>query len=265
MHPTTDLRPESIDDRGAATASSPRFPVFLVTFGVAWVTLDRLVTSPPTVVSATVSLAAAAVVLVVGELVLSHTAPRDLVRRLGLGRPTIRALAAAALVGGAVFATYVVLAAVLGIDVVLRDNWPAVLAGSLLFHGVAEELVWRGYAFGHLRRTATFRRAVVRVVPLLALTHVPIMVTAGVGVGALAVVSAAVTCVPLATLWERGGGTIWAPAMLHGLIGTWQLFERSYGAAFHLVILLTSIGVPLGACAFGDRWYRASAPVASAR
>jgi membrane protease YdiL (CAAX protease family) len=148
------------------------------------------------------------------------------------------------------------LAVAFDIDVELRSNWPAVLAGSLLFHGVAEELVWRGFVFGHLRHTATFRRAVVRTIPLIALTHVPIMVTTGVGVGALAVVSAAVTCLPLAMLWERGGRTIRAPALLHGLIGTWQLFDRdTYGAEFNVLIVSTSILVPLAVCAFGPRWY----------
>jgi len=256
MHPTTLLRPPTVADPGPPTAASPWTAAFLVTFLAAWLALDRLVTSPPTVVSATISLAAASAVLLVGELVLSHTAPHDLGRRLGLGRPTARALAVAAIVGGAVLATYVGVGAALDIELEVRSNWPAVLAGVLLFHGVAEELVWRGFAFGHLRRTATFRRAVVRTIPLLALTHVPIMVNTGVGVGALAVVSAAVTCLPLALLWERGGRTIWAPALLHGLIGTWQLFDRdSYGTEFGLVIVGTSILVPLAACAFGDRWY----------
>ncbi len=82
------------------------------------------------------------------------------------------------------------------------------------------------------------------------------MITTGVGIGLLAVLSAAVTCLPLATLWERGGRTIWAPAVLHGLIGTWQLFDRdTYGAEFNVLIVTTSIVVPLAACAFGPRWY----------
>jgi hypothetical protein len=120
-----------------------------------------------------------------------------------------------------------------------------VLIGLLLFHGVAEELVWRGFAFGHLRRKFTFRRAVAGSMPLIAITHLPIVIGSGALVGGLAMTTAAITCLPLANLYERGGRTIWAAAILHGLIGTWQLFERSYPPSFQLVILAATMVVPL--------------------
>jgi hypothetical protein len=82
-------------------------------------------------------------------------------------------------------------------------------------------------------------------VPLIALTHAPIMATDGWLVGGLATFTAAITCLPLAYLWERGGRTTWAPAVLHGLIGTWQLFERTYPPTFSVVVLCASITVPL--------------------
>ena len=49
--------------------------------------------------------------------------------------------------------------------------------------------------------------------PLIAVTHIPIVVTLGpaVGLGAMAV--AAVTSMPLAYLYETGRRTIWAPAV----------------------------------------------------
>jgi membrane protease YdiL (CAAX protease family) len=178
------------------------------------------------------------------------------VPRLGIGRPTRRALIAATLVGAAVVATFVDGAAVLGIELELRPNWPAVLVGALLFHGVAEEMVWRGYVYGHLRAGTSFRRAVRRSMPLIALTHVPIIVGNGLGVGALAVLSAIVTCLPFAYLYDRGGRTIWAPAIVHGLVGTWQLFERTYPLQYSLFVIVGSIVTPLAAFAFGDRFFR---------
>jgi membrane protease YdiL (CAAX protease family) len=130
-----------------------------------------------------------------------------------------------------------------------------VLGGVLLFHGLAEELVWRGYVYGHLRRTNSFRGAVIRTVPLIALTHVPIILSNGLAVGSLAVLSAAVTCLPLAYLYDRGGRTVWPPAIVHGLIGTWQLFDRTYPVEFSLLILCGSILTPLTAFLFGDRFF----------
>jgi hypothetical protein len=97
-------------------------------------------------------------------------------------------------------------------------------------------------------------------VPLIASTHVPILLTEGPLVGLLAVGSAAVTCVPLAYLWEIGGRTVWAPALLHGAIGGWQVFERSYPPTFSVVVLVASIGVPLVVLAFGDRFLGGSLP-----
>lgn len=231
---------------------------FIATFLLAWLSLDQLVTSPPLPASALVSLAGAGLVLVVGELVVFGTSPRALAGSLGLGRPAARSVVAAVVVGLAVVAFYLVGAALLDIDVSLRSNWLSVLVGALLFHGLAEELAWRGFAFAHIRRGTTFWRAIGWSIPLIALTHVPIIASNGWGVGSLAVASAALTCIPLAHLWERSGGTAWSPAIVHGLIGTWQVFDRGYGAGFSLWILTGSIVVPFVVFLFGDRFFGCS-------
>jgi membrane protease YdiL (CAAX protease family) len=231
----------------------------VTTFLVAWLVLDRLVTAPPTTFSSLIALLAATTVLVGAERFISGSSWHEIVSRIGVVRPAVRAVVAATLVGGAVVATFVIGAAAFGIDLDLRSNWPAVLIGALLFHGVAEEMVWRGYVYGHFRRTATFKRAVLRSMPLIALTHVPIIAGEGLGVGALAVLTASVTCLPLANLYDRGGRTIWAPAIVHGSIGTWQLFERTFPVQFSLLILVGSIVTPLTAFAFGDGFYSRTA------
>jgi hypothetical protein len=231
-----------------------------VTFLAAWFTLDRLATAPPMPVTALAALGAAAAILVAGSAIVDGGPPRKFGADLGLGRPTGRSIVAALIVGGALLATFVAGAAAEGVHLNLRPNWPAVLAGAFLFHGAAEELVWRGFAFGWLRRGAPFRMAVLRSVPLIALTHVPIIIGNGALVGTIAVITAAATCLPLSYLWERGGRTIWAPAILHGFVGTWQLFERSYPIKFQLVILAASIVVPLAAFLFGDRYFSPAKP-----
>lgn len=63
------------------------------------------------------------------------------------------------------------------------------------------------------------------------------------------------TWLPLAYLWERGGGTIWAPALLHGLIGSWQLFERTYPDRFTVVVLTSTIVIPMAVFLFHDRFF----------
>jgi hypothetical protein len=45
--------------------------------------------------------------------------------------------------------------------------------------------------------------------------HAPIIISVGWAVGRAAVLVAVLTFLPFATLFERGGNTIWAPAVVH--------------------------------------------------
>jgi membrane protease YdiL (CAAX protease family) len=232
-------------NRAETTTGRSHAVGFLATFLAAWFALDQLVTSPPTLWSALLCLAVAGGIVALGETIVFGASVQELPRRLGFCRPRAGAIPVATGVGALVFVTYLTGAAALGVDLELRSNWPAVLVSALLFHGLAEEVVWRGFVFAHLRRRTTFWRAMAGSVPLIALTHVTIIVSNGPVIGGLAVVSAAVTCLPLAHLWERSGRTVWAPATLHGAIGTWQLFERTYPDSFSIVLVTGSILVPL--------------------
>jgi len=164
---------------------------------------------------------------------------------LGLRRPAAQTVALASLVGGIYLTVLLLGAKGLGVTLEMRENWVAVLLGVLLFHGLAEELVWRGYVFARLRDHRSFATAVWLSVPLIALTHTPMVVTDGWVVGTLATLTAAITCWPMAYLWERGGHTVWAPALLHAMIGTWQLFERTYPLSFSVLVMIASMTVPL--------------------
>ena len=142
----------------------------------------------------------------------------EAVRTLGLGRPNRRALLWAAAASIAVLAVYPVARALTGAQFTLVADWPWILLGLFAFHGLAEELVWRGFVFRRLSAGRSFRAAVLWSMPFVALAHVPIFLRSGpvVAVGALAV--AAVTSVPLSALYLRGNQTIWAPALVHTAI-----------------------------------------------
>jgi len=232
--------------------------IFLATFFGAWLGLELTATSPPNATSAAIALFAAGGVLFLSSLLTSTGTTAERAQRLGLGRAKPRALLAASVAGALVITTYVVGAALLGTELTLRSDWPSVLVGALLFHGLAEELVWRGCAFAHLRDRYPFWRAIAWSVPLIALTHVSIIASNGIAVGALAVLTAAVTCLPFAYLWEQAGRSVWAPAILHGLQGTWQLFERNYGDGFKFLILGASLVVPLTAFLFRRSFFEPS-------
>jgi membrane protease YdiL (CAAX protease family) len=131
----------------------------------------------------------------------------------------------------AVLTFYPAYVLVSGTDLTLRSNWLWLAVGLFAYHGLAEELAWHGYAFRRLRRGRTFATAIRRTIPLIAITHLPIVITNGFAVGLFTIAVAAVTCLPFGYLWERGGETIWAAAMLHASIDAFKLFEIPGGEA----------------------------------
>jgi membrane protease YdiL (CAAX protease family) len=192
-------------------------------------------------------LAAVLVTAMIVERIRCRCSIADTLRRLGLGRPGGRALLLALAVSGLVLLVFPATAIVSGTAVTLRPDWPWLLLGVFAFHGLAEELVWRGFAFRRLREGRSFWAATCWTMPLIAVTHVPIVVTLGpaVGLGAMAVV--AVTSMPLAYLYETGRRTIWAPAVVHTAIDTFKLVLIPAAAlpTFSLLIIVVSLTVPL--------------------
>jgi membrane protease YdiL (CAAX protease family) len=195
-------------------------------------------------------LAILAVVLLSGVVVerLIYRVPaREALRRLGFGRPGGRALLAAGIVGALVQLVYPVTSAITGANLTLRPDWPWLLIGLFAFHGLAEELVWRGYAYRRLKVGRSFGRAVLWTMPLVAVAHLPIVITSGPVVGAAALIVAAVTAVPLAYLFDTGRSTIWAPAVLHTAIDSFKLVLVPAVAltTFSLLLSAVSVVVPL--------------------
>ena len=193
------------------------------------------------------------------ERVLYRNGPREALRLLGFGRPGGRALLAALVVGALLLLVYPVTTAVTGAAITLRPDWPWLLIGIFAFHGLAEELVWRGYAYRRLRVGRSFRAAVLWTMPLVALAHVPILITSGPVVGVAALTVAAVTSVPLAFLFDTGRSTIWAPAVVHTAIDSFKLVVIPAAAftTFSLLVSAVSIVVPLLVLALPRKFFGA--------
>jgi membrane protease YdiL (CAAX protease family) len=192
-------------------------------------------------------LAATLLTGVVVERVEHRASVATVLRSLGLGRPGGRALALAFVVSGLVLLVFPLTTAVSGADIRLRADWLWLLIGLFAFHGLAEELVWRGFAFRRLRDGRTFWSATWWTMPLIAASHLPIVFTMGpaVGLGAMAV--AAVTSVPFGYLYETGRRSIWAPALVHTAIDTFKLVVIPAAAipTYSVLIIAVSLTVPL--------------------
>ena len=139
-------------------------------------------------------------------------------RRLGLGTPSMRGLVAAALSCALMLAVLPVYEAVSGNHVNVATEWQWTMPGLFFQAGIAEETLFRGYLFGSLREGRTFwRAAVLSAIPFV-IVHLILFFTMPFPVAAAAFLLSIVVSFPLAYLYELGGRTIWAPALLHFVV-----------------------------------------------
>jgi membrane protease YdiL (CAAX protease family) len=193
------------------------------------------------------TLAAVLVAVACTERLQTRSAGAVIRARLGLGRPGVAVLVAATAVSLLVLSVHPLTAPLTGSPVVLRPNWPWLLLGVFSVHGLAEELVWRGFVFRRLREDHAFWPAVWRSMPFIAAAHVPIVLTVGPVVGLGAMLVAAVTTVPFSYLYEWGRRTLWAPALVHTAIDSFKIVDVPAGTttAFSLSLIAVSLAAPL--------------------
>lgn len=149
------------------------------------------------------------------EMILFHQRVAGSLREIGLSRFSwtgIR-IAAAYLVPMMLF--FPVVSAVTGAPLAVRPDWPGLLARIVVVNGLAEEVMMRGFIFRHLRSGRPFWRAAWLATAFFAAYHLPLILTAGVLVGAMGVVIAIPIGLLAACIYERGDNTIWGPALMH--------------------------------------------------
>jgi membrane protease YdiL (CAAX protease family) len=149
------------------------------------------------------------------ERLLFATPIAAAVRGLGLGVPRARGLGAAVVVGAALLAVIPAFAATTSSRVEAYRGWAWLTLGLFAQAGIAEEVLFRGYLFGRIRRGRGFwRAAALATLPFVAV-HFVLLGTMDWPVALAAIGLSAVMSFPLAHLFELGGNTIWAPAIVH--------------------------------------------------
>jgi membrane protease YdiL (CAAX protease family) len=133
-----------------------------------------------------------------------------------------------------------------GISIAIHPEWASVLLGVILVNGITEEVIHRGYVFRRARRTQSFSRAAAISAAVFAAQHVYLIVTMGWIAGISSVVLAALLAFPLAYVFERGGNSIVAPAILHTSSNAPMLILYAPDGR------LTSVLVPYMACVLGS-------------
>lgn len=146
--------------------------------------------------------------------------PGTVAESIGLKKTQFRDLLPGLAVSAALLLTYPLLGAGLNTKLALTENWPANLVGTFFTGGIAEEALFRGFLFGRLRRTMSFRRATLLSMLVFSLAHLLLFTYLDWPIALLSTLLAVVTSVPLAYLFERGDNTIWSPALVHTTIRT---------------------------------------------
>jgi membrane protease YdiL (CAAX protease family) len=139
-------------------------------------------------------------------------------RSVGLKRPDAAGLVVGAGIGALLALTIPLSFRVLGVQATFTADAAWVLPGVFAQAGIAEELLFRGYLFGHLRSGRSFWRAAgLSIVPFAAV-HLGLFATLSAPLAAAALVLAVSSSLPLAHLFELGGRSIWAPAIVHFVV-----------------------------------------------
>ncbi|MGE0046633.1 MAG: lysostaphin resistance A-like protein [Hyphomonadaceae bacterium] len=178
------------------------------------------------------------------QVILFKQGFREAALSLGLGRPAPRGL----LVAAAFFAlllVYPIYAASQNASLSLYPNTAWLALGILAQGGVAEEAVFRGYLFGHLRRTNSFWRAALISMAPFAFVHLFIFLIMPWQIALAAFALSVAISFPLAHLYELGGRTIWAAALAHALVqGAVKLIVVEPMGAFPIVWMVVSAAAP---------------------
>jgi membrane protease YdiL (CAAX protease family) len=154
------------------------------------------------------------------EVVLYRRSAGDAFRALGLGIGSPRGLLAAAAVVALLLLYFPLLA-----PVPLRGDWLKLLPGLFAQHGIAEEVLFRGFLFHHLRARRSFSRAALLSMLLFVAAHLYLFTYMDPAIALASTLLAAATAWPLAWLFELGSRTVWAPALLHTGIHAIKLVE----------------------------------------
>jgi membrane protease YdiL (CAAX protease family) len=116
-------------------------------------------------------------------------------------------------------------ASLANVDLPLRNNWHWILIGIIAGVGIAEETLFRGYAFNFLRKDHTFWKAATISMILFGAMHLLLLLWQPLPIAIAAIILAIIAAYPTAYLFETGNRTIWPSAILHSTALATNLFD----------------------------------------
>lgn len=152
------------------------------------------------------------------EYVISGRAPIAALSSIGVRWPDRRATLVTLGLAAALLAFYPIFAAATGASLSITAGAGLLALGIFAQGGLAEELVFRGFLFRRLREGRTFWRAAsLAAIPFVAV-HSLLFLTLDPAIAAISILVALSMSFPLSFLFERGGNSVWLPALLHAVV-----------------------------------------------
>ena len=167
--------------------------------------------------------------------------PAHSFRQVGFGVPNWRVIGVAVVLSVMMLAFFPLYASLANVPLPLQSNWPWILIGIITGVGIAEETLFRGYAFNFLREKRTFWQAATLSMILFGAMHLLLLLWLPLVIAMAAIILAIIAAYPTAYLFEAGNRTIWPSAILHTTALATNLFVIP--AALTLSLSLLWIGV----------------------
>lgn len=140
------------------------------------------------------------------------------IQSIGLGLPCYRGISIALVIASVLLAVFPLYAWITDSELGLQSNLYWQLLGLFAQGGMAEEVLFRGFLFRRIRQGRTFWRASMLAAIPFAVAHLFMFLTLPWQVASAGLLLSIAITFPLAHLFELGGNTIWAPAILHFVV-----------------------------------------------
>lgn len=173
--------------------------------------------------------------------------PAGVLLRLGLGAPSSGQIKAGAICLVPIAAAYLAMFLWLHVSSETVALLPLVIVKFILAQGIAEEVVFRGFVFRHLRTGRSFLRAAALSAILFSVFHLANFMHGVswemlIGVG-ISMAFSFFVAFPAACLFERGGNVIWGFGLLHVGIDSINWFARASEPGPGMAIYLLAVAV----------------------
>lgn len=155
---------------------------------------------------------------------LKAGSPMQALHEIGFAKPEVGAVGVASLVSALMLAFFPIYSVVKNVPLLFQPNWLWILVGMITGVGIAEETLYRGFAFNFLRERYPFWKAATISMLLFGAMHLFLLLWLPLPIAIAAILLSILAAYPTAYLFEKSNRTIWPSTILHTTAVATNLF-----------------------------------------